>query len=101
MLILSSEELQKRLAGLLGWRLDGHVLKKEYEFPSFSDAMIFVNELAQNAADADYYPASLEIKGKAVALVLISPEGFIKEKDFVLAETAEKAAAAALNAPID
>jgi 4a-hydroxytetrahydrobiopterin dehydratase len=91
MLILPLEEIQARLKNLPGWQIEGNYLKKEYEFSTFTDSMIFVNEFAQAADDLGHYPASIDIRGNKVILSLISPDGFISDKDLLLAEAAQKA----------
>lgn len=94
---LPPEEIQNKLKQSPGWQVDGEVLKKEFEFPSFTDSMIFVNELAQAADDANHYPSSLDIRGQKVVLTLVSPDGFISEKDLLLIDCAAQAEAAARN----
>lgn len=94
---LPPEEIQNKLKESPGWQVDGNVLKKEFSFPSFTDSMIFINELAQAADDAGYPPFSLDIRGQKVVVTLVSPDGFISEKDLLLMDFTKQAEAAAVN----
>lgn len=56
MSLLNYEEIQKELKDLPGWQLYEKFLRKEFIFPTFTDAMIFVNEVAQAAEDMQHHP---------------------------------------------
>ncbi len=56
MAMLSNEEIQNKLKNFPGWELDTPFLRKEFTFPTFTDAMIFVNEVAQAAEDLEHHP---------------------------------------------
>ena len=56
MALLTQSEIQKELADLPGWEQDGQFLRKEFVFPTFTDAMVFVNEVAQAAEDMNHHP---------------------------------------------
>lgn len=87
---LSIEELRVKLDELPGWKIEGSALKKVFEFPTFADAMIFVNEFAQTADDFGHYPFSVEIRGPQIIISLVSSDGFLSDKDLLLAEQAQK-----------
>ncbi len=56
--LLSEEELQALLGGLAGWKLeeDGKRISKKYLFPSFPEAMAFVNQVAGIAEAQNHHP---------------------------------------------
>ncbi|MBI4135660.1 4a-hydroxytetrahydrobiopterin dehydratase [Candidatus Uhrbacteria bacterium] len=54
--MLSNEEIQNKLKNFPGWELDTPFLRKEFTFPTFTDAMVFVNEVAQAAEDMNHHP---------------------------------------------
>jgi 4a-hydroxytetrahydrobiopterin dehydratase len=60
---MSKAEIAASLEGLGGWKLEGKTIAKGYEFPSFSDAMRFVNNVAGLAEAADHHPADQLSKG--------------------------------------
>ena len=43
---MSKAEIAASLEGLVGWKLEGKTIAKGYEFPSFPEAMRFVNNVA-------------------------------------------------------
>jgi 4a-hydroxytetrahydrobiopterin dehydratase len=86
----SKPEILAKLKSLDGWRLEGDEIKKKYEFPSFPEAMKFVNKVADLAEQADHHPDIL-INYRRVTLTLSThDEGGITQKDFDLAEQVER-----------
>ena len=49
---MSKAEIAESLESLVAWKLEGKTISKGYEFPSFPDAMRFVNKVA-GLAEAD------------------------------------------------
>lgn len=88
--MVSPDKIQAKLKSMPGWRLENNALKREFIFASFADSMIFVNEFAQAADDANHYPSSMDIRGGQVIVSLISPDGSLTEQDFELAAQAQK-----------
>jgi 4a-hydroxytetrahydrobiopterin dehydratase len=87
---MSKAEIAASLEGLGGWKLEGKTIAKGYEFPSFSDAMRFVNNVAGLAEAADHHPDIL-INYRRVTLTLSThDEGGLTKKDFELASQIEK-----------
>jgi 4a-hydroxytetrahydrobiopterin dehydratase len=86
----SKPEILTKLNSLDGWRLEGEEIKKQYEFPSFPEAIKFVNKVADLAEQADHHPDIL-INYRRVTLALSThDEGGITRKDFNLAEQIER-----------
>lgn len=55
--LLNDAELQERLQGLQGWKVEeGKRLVKSYLFPSFPEAVAFVNRVAETAEAMNHHP---------------------------------------------
>ena len=88
---LTTEAVQKALKKLPGWSLKDGAIGKQYTWPSFPDAIKFVNQVADLAEQADHHPDIL-INYRRVTLTLSThSEGGITQKDFDLAAQIEKA----------
>ncbi len=81
MTLLSDAEITERLSRLPGWSREGDRLVKHYEFPSFMEAIAFVNRVAERAEAANHHPG-IAIDYRKVTLTLWThSEGGITEKD--------------------
>ena len=90
---LTTEAVQVALKKLPGWSLKDEAIGKQYTWPSFPDAIKFVNQVADLAEQADHHPDIL-INYRRVTLTLSThSEGGITQKDFDLAAQIEKAQA--------
>ena len=88
---LTTEAVQVALKKLPGWNLKDEAIAKQYTWPSFPDAIKFVNQVADLAEQADHHPDIL-INYRRVTLTLSThSEGGITQKDFDLAAQIEKA----------
>jgi 4a-hydroxytetrahydrobiopterin dehydratase len=93
--VLSEGEIGSALAGgdLPGWRLGEGEILKNYKFPSFLEAIAFINRLAEKAEAANHHP-DLENHYNRVRVALHTwSESGITEKDIALAREIESAAA--------
>jgi 4a-hydroxytetrahydrobiopterin dehydratase len=89
---LSDDEIAADLARLPGWSREGDEIVKEYELPSFPDAIAFVTRIADLAEDANHHP-DLDIRYRKVRVALSSHDaGGLTAKDTALAEQVEQAA---------
>ena len=87
---LTTEAVQVALKKLPGWNLKDEAIAKQYTWPSFPDAIKFVNQVADLAEQADHHPDIL-INYRRVTLTLAThSEGGITQKDFDLAAQIEK-----------
>ncbi len=83
--LLSQEEIDDRLAGLNGWRQEGRRILQDYAFPSFKEAMAFVNRVAEVADEIDHHP-DITINYTSVRLSITThSEGGLTRRDFRLA----------------
>jgi len=90
---LDAVEVQRRVSeDALGWMVEDGALTKTFTFHDFVHAMQFVNRLAESAEEAQHHP-DIDIRYNKVTVGLSThDEGGITEKDFALAEEAERAA---------
>jgi 4a-hydroxytetrahydrobiopterin dehydratase len=92
---LNDESIDGWLRGRKRWNRSGNVLTKNFEFPSFRDAIVFVNRVASLADDFDHHP-DIDIRYTTVRLSLTthSTDG-LTQKDLKLAEAVDFATSAA------
>ncbi len=89
MATLSRSDVERRLAALSEWTLDGDAIRKQYTFASFPDAIAFVNRLAAEAEAADHHPDILVNYRRVTLTYSTHSEGGLTEKDFAGAERAD------------
>jgi 4a-hydroxytetrahydrobiopterin dehydratase len=87
---LSRPEIDARLKSLDGWTLEGEAIRKQYTFPSFPDAIAFVNRLAPKAEAADHHPDILINYRRVTLTYSTHSEGGLTEKDFDGASMADR-----------
>jgi 4a-hydroxytetrahydrobiopterin dehydratase len=92
--LLSRSEIDRRLAELTGWSLDGRAIRKQYSFSGFPEAVAFVERLVPGAEAADHHP-DITINYKRVTLLYSThSEGGLTAKDFEGAKMADSQASA-------
>jgi len=90
MALLSPEEVKQQLAGLDGWTLEGNVIRKQFTFPGFPEAVRFVDRLVPEAEAADHHP-DITINYRKVTLAYSThSEGGLTQKDFDGARMTER-----------
>ena len=90
MSLLTQEEIKAKLKDLPGWQLDEKFLRKEFVFPTFTDAMVFVNEIAQLAEDMNHHP-DINIHHNTVRLSTTTYDLMgVTDKDAELAKKAQE-----------
>jgi 4a-hydroxytetrahydrobiopterin dehydratase len=88
---LSDEEIRDQLAAgdLPGWRFDRGEIFKQFRFPTFMDAIGFIDRIAGKAEAANHHP-DLENHYNRVRVALHTwSESAVTEKDFALARQIE------------
>ncbi|MGD1850102.1 MAG: 4a-hydroxytetrahydrobiopterin dehydratase [Cyanophyceae cyanobacterium] len=84
--VLTSEQVQDRLATLDGWELQGSTIQRLFKFKNFVDAIAFVNRCVEPAEAAALHP-DLSISYNKVTVNLTTHDaGGLTEKDFELAQ---------------
>lgn len=53
---MTAEVASAQAAGTKGWRVDGDVLFKRFEFANFAESLAFVNKVGEIAEAADHHP---------------------------------------------
>jgi 4a-hydroxytetrahydrobiopterin dehydratase len=92
---LSAPDIEERVKGISGWRLEGNQITKQFTFTGFPEAVRFVDSLVPEAEAADHHP-DIQISYKRVTLTYSThSEGGLTDKDFAGAAMADRAAHAA------
>ena len=93
MALLSNVEIGERLGRLDGWALDGQMLRKQFVFRGFPEAIAFVGRLVPDAELANHHP-DITINYRRVTLSWSThDEGGLTMKDFAGAAMADRHAA--------
>jgi 4a-hydroxytetrahydrobiopterin dehydratase len=84
--ILNEESIAGWLAGRVGWKREGEAITKLFTFPSFRDAIVFVNRVATIADTVKHHP-HIDIQFDKVRLSVTTHDaGGLTETDFDLAQ---------------
>lgn len=90
--LLTEQALQQFLSEHPQWKLEGGMLRRTYEFPSFLAAIAFVQKVAQAAETADHHP-DIDIRWRKVTLALVTHDaGGLTWRDTTLAAQADQLA---------
>ncbi len=92
MAILSEQEVEKQLATVSGWALEGRAIRKQFTFTDFPAAVAFVNRLVPEAEAADHHPDIIINYRRVTLLYSTHSEGGLTQKDFDGAAMAERKA---------
>lgn len=88
-MLLSTDEIERRLRTLEGWRREGDAMVRRFTFRGFPEAVGFVSRLVPGCEEADHHP-DVTINYKRVTLAYSThSEGGITEKDFAGAAAAD------------
>ena len=90
--LLSAEEIESRLVSLPGWRAEGPVLVREFQFPSYLAGIEFVRVLAVEAEELNHHPDLFVGWRKVTVKLSTHSAGGVTTLDFELAERAERCA---------
>ncbi len=90
--LAAAEEIAGALAGLSGWERVGDEIRKEFERPTFADAVSFVVRVGFLAESADHHP-DIDIRWRTVRLALSTHSaGGITRNDLEMARRIEEVA---------
>lgn len=85
MALLNDAEIERRLAGLAGWRREGQSIERTFTFGTFADGIRFVQRVAELADRADHHP-DIDIRYDRVTLRLSTHSaGGLTRRDMDLA----------------
>ena len=85
MALLADDQIEERLSGS-EWRREGDEIVRDWKFRDFTEAMAFVNRVAEAAEERNHHPDILVHGWNNVRLSLTNhSEGGITEPDFEMA----------------
>lgn len=91
---LNEESISGWIESHPGWKRVGDEISKSFEFPSFRNAIVFVNRVATLADEVDHHP-DIDIRYTKVVLRLSTHSaGGLTEKDLELAQKVDFATSA-------
>lgn len=82
---LSAEEIDKRLAGLPGWRQENGKLVRRFQFGTFVDAFGWMAKVALVAEKMDHHPDWKNVYNRVDVELVTHDAGGITDNDFDLA----------------
>jgi 4a-hydroxytetrahydrobiopterin dehydratase len=83
--VLSDTEVQQALQKLPGWKKNGNVIERNFQFTNFVQAMDFVNQIAEAAEAVNHHP-DIHISYNKVTMALVSHDaGGITQRDIRMA----------------
>jgi 4a-hydroxytetrahydrobiopterin dehydratase len=83
---LTGKELDDFSKQVPGWKVvDGHHLQKEFKFPDFVQALVFVNKVGAVAEEQGHHPDIALSWGKAEVTTWTHKINGLTESDFILA----------------
>ena len=90
--LITSMEIDNKLAGLMGWNYKDHQIGKLFELGNFKEALNFVNKIGGAAEEMNHHPdIFIHSWNKVKITISTHSEGGVTEKDFILAHKIEKA----------
>ncbi len=72
------------------WQEKDNTLVREFEFPDFKSALVFVNKVGDLAEVANHHPIIALMWGKVKVVLTTDSEGKVTKKDHDLAEQIDK-----------
>jgi 4a-hydroxytetrahydrobiopterin dehydratase len=91
---LNEESIQGWIESRRGWKLKDRSVTKEFKFPSFRSAIVFVNRIATLADEQNHHP-DIDVRYDMVRIALTTHDaGGITENDLRMAEQIDFATSA-------
>jgi len=91
MSILSPQEVMKNLKIVDNWSFDNNQIHSDYQFKDFKEALVFVNNVGDEAEKMNHHPdIFLHSWNKVKITISTHSEGGVTEKDFKLAAIIDK-----------
>ena len=82
---LTPDQINEKLDDISSWELANQEISRSYKFSDFSEAMRFVNNVADEAEKMDHHPDILINYNKVTLTLSTHSEGGLTQKDFDLA----------------
>ena len=84
--VLSKEDLKRLLKRVPEWEIDGKKISRSVEFDGFTEAVDFLNEVAEVAEDEGHHP-DVDIRyGKVILMLTTHDAGGLSARDIDMAE---------------
>ena len=84
--LIKADELKNRLKKIPEWELEKKHIERTFEFDDFTEAIDFVNAVAEVSEDEEHHP-DIDIRYNKVRLILSThSKGGLTDLDFGLAE---------------
>lgn len=83
--LLDSATIDQALAGLPGWRRDGEAIVRELRFPTFMDAIRFIDRVALVAERMDHHPELTNVYWNVGIRLTTHDAGGVTGRDLALA----------------
>jgi 4a-hydroxytetrahydrobiopterin dehydratase len=90
---IAPDQARARVRELPGWALDGDVIKRQFTFAGFPEAVAFIVRLGFAAEAVDHHPDLLVNYKRVTVSFSTHSEGGLTEKDFEGARSATALAA--------
>ena len=82
---LEENEIKQYFKDLHGWKLETNAIVKEWQFKDFSEAMVFINQVAKLAEEQDHHPELFNVYNKVVLKFSTHDAGGLTTRDFRIA----------------
>ncbi len=82
---LEEFEIQNHFKDLQGWKLEGNAIVREWQFKDFSEAMVFINQVAELAEEQDHHPELFNVYNKVILKFSTHDAGGLTTRDFRIA----------------
>ena len=82
---LEENEIKQYFRDLQGWKLESNAIVKEWQFKDFSEAMVFINKVAELAEEQDHHPELFNVYNKVVLKFSTHDAGGLTTRDFRIA----------------
>src|SRR5688572_20925826 len=92
---MAQEHVDQKLARLPDWSGIGDAMQRTFSFENFSDAIMFVDRVAQLAEDFQHHPDILIRYNKVTLTLSTHDAGGLTDKDFALAREIDEMVAKA------
>lgn len=83
---LDDDAIEERLSNLDGWTRDGDTIEREIQFDGFTEAIDFINRIAEHADAADHHPEIFNVYNTVELTLTTHDAGGLTTDDFDLAE---------------
>ena len=82
---LTADVIMSRMKEIPAWRLENDMIVRDWSFKDFSEAMEFINKIADLAEAHDHHPEIFNVYNKVTLRFSTHDAGGITERDFKIA----------------